>query len=1042
MTDNASNPSSSRSREITVALVQIECHPALRIGSNDYLAEPFIDERGLCLAALASNGLAVDHLKLRCKDEYLGWHAARLDSIVDWLCNLRQSDFPDVIVLPKWSVPRQLLRCIAKVQARTKSQHDIHGPLILAGSHSFEQAPNAVDEYRNLGIPQATLSMLAAQEVDAVMSVFNPDGQLELIPIDSLAPHEPTMTATFESESLAKQCGKKLEIRLFGAESISVQTFSSINALSHADQAVFSDADLSVIVSYERHPEKVNTVVEMISQRHCPVVHCNDGAFGGSCIAAPFDRRSEEWITRFMSHGLPAGDGILVTRVPLSSDSETGIRRDLPRLLKLSPVVPDNSEESSWRVSNAIEDMRQHIEKSGIFALAIDHGRFISRLMEVEKNELPTPIQQLQLSRLIALTHLSLVSRRELEVLGSDCRISREPMELATHRALEIDHSLTAEFNSAEIQRQIPSLQSLESRMATFCHDEVSDYLTRDELLHIRPVISVYQRLKEKAMRDSPDLSDTSERVHQSQVSGTDLFFQLGTIAKTLEDAFSKPDPDLIESVVSELVDIIRVLLGAEVAFCWKLGSEAELFVIQSTAHASLESRLPRSVPKRIHMADWPDTRRVSVGPVAHLAKNATQRLNKQGSQFYTDDDISFLRAIGSQACLPLGDEKFGPRTGIVALHSHNDHFTGDRIALLERSLPVLSALNRLAEVTVDRTEKATLLKRLQELTPTIATAPDRLAFQRALCTALTQQGGLLFDRAMSFWNDDGKLPATCEMAIGGVMNFMRESEDLSHHASANLGATASLLSDIEAAIAHPIPGEGETEIQDALYEVACNSEAPLTFSANDHGKMSDVMRSRPTKFAVPKMSPDDPWIIRKREEYPGLFDSPHEEYFLFPLRPFANQPERVLGFIIADLSFHPHSHIPGPGFPDLEMTEFCLNLLTRYWLEHTRARSRDSAYGGKLIAEQVFEGWVKGDKGDHVIVEFAAARRTVDQHFSLQDCEGDGLPEFGRAVRLISQLLTATDLETAPAEDGEGYDINAKQNLWRRGGGEYTIGE
>ncbi len=77
----------------------------------------------------------------------------------------------------------------------------------------------------------------------------------------------------------------------------------------------------------------------------------------------------------------------------------------------------------------------------------------------------------------------------------------------------------------------------------------------------------------------------------------------------------------------------------------------------------------------------------------------------------------------------------------------------------------------------------------------------------------------------------------------------------------------------------------------------------------------------------------------------------------------------------------------------------------------------RNAAKNGRLLSEQVIDGWVKRDFGNHVIIEFETLCGVFDQAFSVEDFRGQSLPDVGMAVRLISHLLTAPDLESDPAD-------------------------
>jgi len=102
----------------------------------------------------------------------------------------------------------------------------------------------------------------------------------------------------------------------------------------------------------------------------------------------------------------------------------------------------------------------------------------------------------------------------------------------------------------------------------------------------------------------------------------------------------------------------------------------------------------------------------------------------------------------------------------------------------------------------------------------------------------------------------------------------------------------------------------------------------------------------------------------------------------------------------------------------------------------------RNAAKNGRLLSEQVIDGWVKRDFGNHVIIEFETSSGVFDQAFSIEDFEGQPLPDVGTAVRLVSHLLTAPDLESDPSEDGGDDDEVGELKPQPGKSGEYWFGD
>lgn len=141
---------------IRVALVQLQGHPALKIGGCDFLSQPFIPhDSAPPLTLLSRYGLAshIEDLQTLFREEYLKWSEQRLRGIFEWFrgndretkganpstrsesgdnvdsppntdalishdkdspAPADESDlrFPDVIVFPEGGVPRRLLKVI------------------------------------------------------------------------------------------------------------------------------------------------------------------------------------------------------------------------------------------------------------------------------------------------------------------------------------------------------------------------------------------------------------------------------------------------------------------------------------------------------------------------------------------------------------------------------------------------------------------------------------------------------------------------------------------------------------------------------------------------------------------------------------------------------------------------------------------------------------------------------------------------------------------------------------------------------------------
>lgn len=414
---------------------------------------------------------------------------------------------------------------------------------------------------------------------------------------------------------------------------------------------------------------------------------------------------------------------------------------------------------------------------------------------------------------------------------------------------------------------------------------------------------------------------------------------RLSKVAEGLADSLVKPGPFQGERVMTELAAIARELTDADVAYC-RTSAFDETLHLSSDVIWGFGAESEGTVPQVKHRDDCLSSLdRIEVRPVtADLQRRAERRVTTNGQPFYTPSDLKHLDWLASEAFIPLIVSQGAQREvakAVIALGSGSrNHFDERRLELLQAYWGFFNSAYSLADLVQDRVEKARLLAKIASVLPHIADASSLDAFCRAICTLLTAGEGFGFDRALVFWMNNYALPAECRMAVGG--------SDVDWPARRTVVDEAfrhGTLSDyIRDSLEHPVPGTGVCNLSDPLF-AAVREGTGLFFRETDEGAIKEIIE----RGGLPceRITSNDPWINRIRDEQPGIFISPHDEYFVFGLRPLESKAgAQLLGFVIADLAYRPQRHRPGAGFPDLQMTALVLNIVSGLWQFRQRAES------------------------------------------------------------------------------------------------------
>ena len=474
------------------------------------------------------------------------------------------------------------------------------------------------------------------------------------------------------------------------------------------------------------------------------------------------------------------------------------------------------------------------------------------------------------------------------------------------------------------------------------------------------------------------------EKTVSSQESHVEWFSELAdeiAAALTSTQSFSR------EKGVASLVRIALQLSGAEVGACRIVGHDQEV-TLDGEAQIAEGCNVLGRVPERKHRDDCRPTATTVEGGArdARLVEKAAARCHPDGSPWYAPDEIEHFQWLRSEAFIPLLEIEGVPQALLILGHSRSDHFSAQRLAYLRKYHGLFQGLYELSEFTHEQQSKSVLLQHIAEVLPAIAAAENEFAFARATCTLLTCQFGFGFDRAMFFSMKNGIPPAECTMAIGGV------GDDWPQQRRQFAGLFATLREYIGDGLAAPRPGDGKGAVIDPLFAEACSAGSNLIYQTGDSKALDEFLETGiGTNGPVLRLDGNDSWIAAARSRNPNLFRNSNNQFFAFRLRPVEiDGAVDSMGFIVADLPYRPHRHQPRPGFPDLAMAAFTLQLLAGLW----KFRNDASTYF-------------------HILGAMPVLRHRAGNMIHLVDAFKNALPP--EAVEAVGQPLK--DLETAALE-------------------------
>ena len=457
-------------------------------------------------------------------------------------------------------------------------------------------------------------------------------------------------------------------------------------------------------------------------------------------------------------------------------------------------------------------------------------------------------------------------------------------------------------------------------------------------------------------------------------------YFQFAQLAAELTELFTKGGEKsihqygggfTIDRMSQKLAEIARSVVDADVAYVRTIDhptvNRLVLGSVSTRDGSPPEGKIAEYKyrddcdfdDETVHGGDRTDAQNALV-----FRRNADGSLAPEGGRGdkYSKEEIEHFRGIGSEAFVPLyllnGRRNDGKLSGgvakafIVLCHRSTGHFSSQRLELLKALRGFFDQFYRLADLHQDRENKGDLLRDIVAVLPLIADASEA-GVQRAICTLLTCEPGFGFNRAVLFWmSPEGRLPARCAMAVGGLNSSWRDEQE-----SIKNSFGGSLFKYIVASVMDPVPKMKMTGELDPLHQRLC-IDAPANYATDDEAlpgllqqllKNPGSVRDRALRLSIESTedSPThDEWLKRLLEKNPDILRCPQDEYFLFPLLPFPSGEEQdppLVGFVLCDMAYRPHAHSPGFGFPDLELAALVVRLVASLWAFRRKA---DSAFG------------------------------------------------------------------------------------------------
>jgi len=448
--------------KLQVAVCQIECHPALKIGDIDYLCEPFLtSNQDDTLASILRDNLDLLDIAEECRDAYLRWHARRLKSIMEFLSQL--SRIPDILIFPEGSIPYELLGPVREFAVQNKIT-------VFAGTHTLSSSGRWHKRYRQLGIDTRTLKKWKRESYTGgpVLPIFH-EGKSFF--------HRKLNPSIYETTDVGIPQHSDEEMRLIPlkiqAQKLIIAPLVCLEALRMG--RLGTDYDAAVVCAFNQKTRAFDAFIEYETKNRRPVIFCNDGAFGGSGVFLPLDKRIKSWWWGEPHAGrVQQGDGIIVVELDFNNIApQVGITNPKAGVeLKLVAAITYEYERNSGYKTTEL--MRQIAEDQDNTVQA----EVISQALSAE---LPV-IQRTKLEHLYRLAHNMNATTQWWNILGRDCTIDGEVglRGLEERLAEQFRDRLISIISSGEINE--PAVLARMAKYVGICNKKTTLRTTREKM--------------------------------------------------------------------------------------------------------------------------------------------------------------------------------------------------------------------------------------------------------------------------------------------------------------------------------------------------------------------------------------------------------------------------------------------------------------------------------------------------------------------------------------------------------------------------------